>query len=60
MVNQMTQMHMLAAQEQRAREIEVRAYDALETWLRDLEPNVAPAQHSWVDDGLDAGQELDR
>ena len=60
MVNQITQMHLLAAQEQRAREVEERAYDALETWLRDLEPTVAPAEHNWVDHGPDAGDELDR
>jgi len=35
MVNQITQMHMLAAQEQRARDIELRAYDMLETWLNE-------------------------
>jgi len=60
MVNQVTQMHVLAAQEQRAHEVEERAYDALETWLLNLEPTVAPAEHSWGDNDLDASDELDR
>jgi hypothetical protein len=60
MVNQITQMHLIAAQEQRARQIEERAYDALETWLRDLKPNLAPAEHNWIDNDLDPGDDLDR
>jgi hypothetical protein len=60
MVNQITQMHLLAAQEQRAHEVEERAYEALETWLHDLEPTVAPAERNWIDHGLDPGKELDR
>lgn len=35
MVNQITQMHMLAAQEQRARDIALSAYTTLETWLNE-------------------------
>jgi hypothetical protein len=60
MVNQITQMHLLAAQEQRAHELEERAYDALETWLRDFEPTLAPAEHNRIDNGLDSVDELDR
>jgi hypothetical protein len=45
MVNQMAEMHVLAAQEQRARDIELRAYDALEAWLSEHQAVLAPADH---------------
>jgi hypothetical protein len=60
MVNQMTEMHMLAAQEQRARSIELNAYNTLETWLLEHPPVLAPADHGWVDDQRGAGWDLDR
>jgi hypothetical protein len=60
MVHQIAQMHLLAAQEQRARDIEIRAYEALEAWLRDLEPALAPAEHKWMDHGLEPGDDFGR
>ena len=61
MVNQITQMHMLAAQEQRARDIELRAYETLETWLREQPAALAPAESSnWPDHAQDFGSNLDR
>ena len=60
MVNQITQMHMLAAQEQRARDIELRAYDMLETWLNEHPPDLAPAEHDWNRLDLDSGSDLGR
>lgn len=59
MVNQMTEMHMLAAQEQRAREIEVRAYDALDTWLREHRV-LEPAEHEWDTRDRDDDRDLGR
>jgi len=60
MVSQMTQMHVLAAEEQRARDIELRAYDALETWLLEHPPVLEPAEHGWVDHDRESGPEMDR
>ena len=51
MVNQITQMHVLAAQEQRARDLELRAYETLETWLREWDPALRPADGSSLDHG---------
>jgi len=53
-------MHMLAAQEQRARDIELRAYDTLETWLNEHPPDLAPAEHDWNRLDLDSGSDLGR
>jgi hypothetical protein len=58
MVNQITQMHLLAAQEQRAREVEPRAYDTLRTWLNERPPVLAPADAGRADHGPEAGGEL--
>jgi hypothetical protein len=60
MVNQITQMHMLAAQEQRAREIELRAYDTLKTWLNDQPTALAPADSDWTDRARDFDTGPDR
>ena len=60
MVNQITQMHLLAAQEQRAREVELRAYDTLQTWLNEHPPVLAPADAGPADHGPEAGGELTR
>ena len=60
MVNQITQMHTLAAQGQRARDIELRAYDTLETWLNEHPPDLAPAEHDCNRLDLDSGPDLGR
>jgi hypothetical protein len=60
LVNQITQMHMLSAQAQRAREIELRAYDILETWLSAQPTALAPAESSWTDQAQDLDAGLDR
>jgi hypothetical protein len=60
MVKQITQMHVLAAQEQRARDIELRAYDALERWLADQSPALAPAEGNRTDHTRVLGAEMDR
>ena len=60
MVNQITQMHMLAAQEQRARDIELRAYETLETWLNEQPVVLAPAEHNRTERTQDLGGEVER
>jgi len=60
MVNQITQMHLLAAQEQRAREVELRTYDTLQTWLQQHPADLAPANTGWTDHGPELGGELTR
>lgn len=60
MVNQITQMHMLASQEQRAREVELRAYSTLETWLLEHPPVLAPAADGWAGDQQNSDPNLDR
>ena len=58
MVKQITQMHALAAQEQRAGEIELRAYDTLKTWLGAQPTALTPAESDWTDraQDFDAGR----
>ncbi len=58
MVKQITQMHMLAAQEQRAGEIELRAYDMLKTWLNEQPIVLAPAASNWTNDAQELDGEL--
>ena len=60
MVNQLAQMHVLAAQEQRACDIELRAFDTLEAWLLEHQPVLTPAQHRSFGPGRDSGPGLDR
>lgn len=60
MVNQITQMHLLAAQEQRARDIELRAYDTLQTWLEQHPAVLAPAEAGRDDHGPELSGELTR
>jgi hypothetical protein len=60
MVKQITQMHTLAAQEQRAGEIELKAYDTLKTWLNEQPIVLAPADSDWTDQAQDSDAGLDR
>jgi hypothetical protein len=45
MVKQMTEMHMLAAEEPRVRDVELRAYEVLESWLHEHLPDLTPTDH---------------
>ena len=60
MVNQMTEMHVLAAQEQRARAIELRAYDVLDQWLIEHPSVLAPTEQDWTGPDSAPGTDLDR
>ena len=60
MVNQITEMHTLVAQEQRARDIELRVCDTLEAWLLEHPPVLTPAEPGSVERDHDPGSALDR
>jgi hypothetical protein len=60
MVNQITQMHTLAEQEQRARDIDLTAHGALESWFNAQPTALTPAESNWTGHVEDLGGELDR
>jgi hypothetical protein len=57
MVNQ---MHMLAAQEQRARDVELHVYVTLETWHSGQPASLAHAERDGPDNAQELCRELDR